>query len=225
MLAVEPSNGFSNALARNGIRVAALLALAGSGLGIYAILRHMASGIEAALIVSGFLFSIGILLTLSFLRNVPIQSLATACTVYYMLYLCAGVGLAAFRAGSGFDLFIYVVWFFPLLVLTKMINSVAIERVLGTIVLLAPFIVLAPLFPHLVAVLPFGLPILLAIMCLSYLCFGLMLNTFTRFREAYFIERERAAAFRVESEVLESISDCFISLNSEFKLIYLTGQC
>jgi len=221
MLAPEPSDGYSNALARNGIRVAALLALAGSGLGIYAILRHMVNGIEAALIVSGFLFSIGVLLTLSFLRSVPIQSLATACTVYYMLYLCAGAGLAAFRAGSGFDLLIYLVWFFPLLVLTKMINSVATGRILGSIVLLAPFVVLAPLFPHLVAVLPFGLPMLVAIMCLSYLCFGLMLNTITRFRGAYFIERERAAALRVESEVLESISDCFISLNSELKLIYL----
>jgi diguanylate cyclase (GGDEF)-like protein/PAS domain S-box-containing protein len=221
MLAKKPTYGSSNTLARNGIRVAAFFALAGSGLGIYAILHHMAIGFEAVLIVSGFLFSASVLLTLSFFRSVPIQSLATASTVYYMLYLCAGICVAATSAGSRLNVFIYLAWFPPLLVLTKMINSVAIGRVLGRIILLAPFVVLVPPFPHLIAVLPVAILMLLPIMCLSYLSFGLMLNTITGFREAYFIERERAAALRVESEVLESISDCFISLNSEFKLNYL----
>jgi diguanylate cyclase (GGDEF)-like protein/PAS domain S-box-containing protein len=221
MLEADSLDGYSKALARNGIRVTALFALAGSGLGIYSILLHTVIGIEAALIVSGFLFSISILLALSFFRSVPIQSLATASTVYYLLYLCAGISVAATSSGSGLSVFIYLAWFPPLLVLTKMINSVAIGRVLGRIILLAPFVVLAPLFPHLIAILPVAILMLLPIMCLSYLSFGLMLNTVTGFREAYFIERERAAALRIESEVLESISDCFISLNSELKLIYL----
>ncbi len=221
MLRAEPFDGYSDALARNGIWVTALFALAGSGLGIHAILHHAALGAEAALIVSGFLFSTSVILVLSFARSVPVQSLATACTVYYMLYLCAGMTAAAFSSGNRLTVFIYLAWFPPLLVLTKMINSVAIGRILGSIVLLAPFIVLAPLFPYLIAVLPAPILMLLPIMCLSYLSFGLMLNTITGFREAYFIEREHAAALRIESEVLESISDCFISLNSEFKLIYL----
>jgi len=221
MIATDPFDGYSNTLARNGIRVTALFALAGSGLGIYAILHHTATGVEAALIVSGFLFSTSILFTLSFFRSVPIQSLAAASTVYYMLYLCAGISVAATSAGSGLSVFIYLAWFPPLLVLTKMINSLATGRVLGRMILLAPFVVLAPLSPHLIAVLPAPILMLLPIMCLSYLSFGLMLNTITGFREAYFIERERAAALRIESEVLESISDCCISLNSEFKLIYL----
>jgi PAS domain S-box-containing protein len=57
--------------------------------------------------------------------------------------------------------------------------------------------------------------------CISYLCFGLMLDAVTRYREAYIVERERAKSLRIESEVLESISDCFISLDREFRLVYL----
>jgi diguanylate cyclase (GGDEF)-like protein/PAS domain S-box-containing protein len=48
-----------------------------------------------------------------------------------------------------------------------------------------------------------------------------MLEAVTRYREAYIIERERANSLKIESEVLESISDCFISIDSEFRLVYL----
>lgn len=221
MLGADPFDGDSGTLARNGIRVAAFLALAGSGLGVFAILHHMATGIEAELIGSGFLFSIGILLTSFFLRRVPVQLLATASTVYYTLYLCACVITSVCGAGDHFSLFIYLVWLFPLLVLNKMVNSVAIARIVGNIIQLAPFLILALLFPRLIKILPLGHLILLAASSLSYVCFAFMLNTITRYREAYIIESARADSLRVESEVLESISDCFISFDSEFKLIYL----
>jgi diguanylate cyclase (GGDEF)-like protein/PAS domain S-box-containing protein len=48
-----------------------------------------------------------------------------------------------------------------------------------------------------------------------------MLDAVTQYREAYIVEREHAKSLRIESEVLESISDCFISLDREFRLVYL----
>jgi PAS domain-containing protein len=48
-----------------------------------------------------------------------------------------------------------------------------------------------------------------------------MLDAVTAYRETYIVERERAESLRIESEVLESISDCFISLDSQFRLVYL----
>jgi len=217
----DPFDGFSDALARNGIRGTALLALAGSGLGIFAILHRMATGIEAGLIGSGLLFSICVIITTSFLPRVPIQALATASTIYYTFYLCACVITNVCSTGDHLDLFIYLVWFVPLFVLNKMVNSVAIARIFGNIILLAPLLILSVLSPRLIAILPRGLLMLLVAMCLSYFCFAFMLNTFTRYREAYNLERERAASLRIESDVLESITDCFISLDSELKLVYL----
>jgi PAS domain S-box-containing protein len=101
------------------------------------------------------------------------------------------------------------------------VNAPALGRLLGKILVAAPVLVIVCLSPRLFAVFKPELLFVLAASCLSYLCYGLMLNTVTRFREEYIIERERAETLKVESEVLESISDCFISLDSHFSLVYL----
>jgi len=196
------------------------LALAGSALGVYAILKREVTGIEIAIVLSGGLFGSGLVFSFFVFRNIKIQTLATVSTIYYALYLCAGM-IVALAGAEHHNLLIYMVWFFPLLVFNKLVNSPPVSRFLARFLVAAPTAILAAFFTRLTSLFPAQFLSVLAAGCLSYICFGLMLNAVTRYREAYIVERERAELMRIESEVLESISDCFISLDSEFRLVYL----
>jgi diguanylate cyclase (GGDEF)-like protein/PAS domain S-box-containing protein len=221
MLVKDTVDSSSSSLARKALLHAATLALAGTAVGGIAISQKVVTGIEALLILSGILFSAGILVTMLVFRKVAIQTVATASTAYYAVYLCAGVLISILGSEVHASLFIYLVWFFPLLVFNKMVNSPAVGRFLAKVVLVAPLVILVSLLSR-VAARPVISSLYLAIVfCLSYICFALMLNAVTQYREVYIVERERAESMRIESEVLESISDCFISLDSAFKLVYL----
>jgi diguanylate cyclase (GGDEF)-like protein/PAS domain S-box-containing protein len=213
--------GSSSALARSALLSAAFLAAAGSGLGGIAVLRGDLSGLERALVLSCCVFSLAVVVTLLAFRKVAVQLVATASTIYFTTYLVACVTIAVHGKGENENLFIYLLWFFPMLVLNKLVNSPAIGRFFAKIILAAPFVILALLASKLILFLSVASRFHLAAYCLSYGCFGLMLTTVTRYREAYIIERERVESLKIESQVLESISDCFISLNSEFRLVYL----
>ncbi|MGA2808697.1 MAG: sensor domain-containing diguanylate cyclase, partial [Terracidiphilus sp.] len=221
MREVENVDGSSNAVARSALLMASILASAGSGLGILAIRNGILDGFEEALVLSGALYNVGLLITLLFYRRASVQMLAAASTLFYTFYLCAGtMGSVSSKGGNG-SLFVFLMWFFPLLVFNKLVNSPAVGRVLARFLLIAPLVLVGCLFPRLMADLPLDLKFLVVAFCISYLFFGLMLNAVTRYREAYIVERERAESLRIESEILESISDCFISLDSEFRLDYL----
>jgi diguanylate cyclase (GGDEF)-like protein len=129
--------------------------------------------------------------------------------------------MAAYGQGEHLNLFVYLLWFFPLLTLNKLVNQPAVGRTLARILFIAPTFLIACLVPRLTTVFKAEQQVLLGVFCLSYCCFALTLNIVTRYREKYIVERERAETLRVEAEVLESISDCFISLDSSFRLIYL----
>jgi PAS domain S-box-containing protein len=150
-----------------------------------------------------------------------LQALAAVSTTYYALYLCAGMIVVLGGWGSQIHLFIYMVWFFPLLVFNNLVNSPSVCRFLARFLIVSPLTILVAFSSRLLSLFSIDFVILVVGGCLSYLCFGLMLNAVSRYREAYIVERERTESMRIESEVLESISDCFISLDSEFKLVYL----
>jgi diguanylate cyclase (GGDEF)-like protein/PAS domain S-box-containing protein len=200
---------------------AAFLALAGSALGVFAILQRAVTGAETVVVLSSGLFGSGLLVTLFVFRRVKMQTLATASTTYYGLYLCAGMIVALGGLGNHSNLFTYMVWFFPLMVFNNLVNSPSVGRFLARFLMVAPTVILVAFSPRFTSLFPVESLILAVAGVLSYICFGLMLNAVSRYREAYIIEQERADSMRIESEVLESISDCFISLDSEFKLIYL----
>jgi hypothetical protein len=65
-------------------------------------------------------------------------------------------------------------WFFPLLVFNKLVNSPAVGRVLARFLLIAPLVLVGCLFPRLMADLPLDLKFLVVAFCISYLFFGLM---------------------------------------------------
>jgi diguanylate cyclase (GGDEF)-like protein/PAS domain S-box-containing protein len=213
--------GSSSAVARTALLIAALLALAGSGLGVYAILLGVATGIERMLVLSGGLFASGVLVAPLIHRRVKVQTLSTASTIFYAVYLCAGIFISLLGTGDHQSLFVYLIWLFPLLVFNRLVNSYVVERFLAKVILIGPLVILGGLSFRLTALFATRSLYLVGVFCLSYACFGLMLTLVTRYRESCIVERERAESLRVEAEILESISDCFITLDSEFRLVYL----
>jgi diguanylate cyclase (GGDEF)-like protein len=221
MLDKEIPDHASSSLARRALYVTLSLALAGASLGLVAARLGTVVGYEIGLVLCSVLFSSGALGTLIIFRKVALQAVATASTVFFAINLCVGVLMAAYGKGEHLNLFVYLLWFFPLLTFNKLVNQPAVGRMLARILFTAPMFLLACLVPRLTAVLKAEQQVLLGVFCLSYCCFALTLNIVTRYREKYIIERERAETLRVEAAVLESISDCFISLDSSFRLIYL----
>jgi diguanylate cyclase (GGDEF)-like protein/PAS domain S-box-containing protein len=214
-------DGSSSALARRALFVTASLALVGSGLGVLGAVNGAVPAVELVPILACVVFGGGTLVTLLRFRRVALQSVATTSTVFFAVHLSTGSVIAAFGAGEHTDVFVYLLWFFPLLVYNKLVNSAAVGRLLGRSLLIAPLLLIACLAPRLLVIFRLPLLLLLAVYCLSYVCYGLTLGIVTRYREEYIVERERAESLRFESKVLESISDCFISLDSELRLVYL----
>jgi len=198
-----------------------MLAMCGSALGVAAILQRAVTGIETLVVLSSGLFGSGLLVTVFVFRRVKVQTLAPVSTMYYALYLCAGMTVTLGGWGNQRNLFTYMVWFFPLLVFNRLVNSPRVGRFLARLLIVAPSIILLTFLSRLLTLFPLESKILAVAGCLSYLCFELLMNGVLKYRESYLVERERAESLRIESEVLESISDCFLSLDSEFKLIYL----
>ena len=221
MLNEEIPDHASSSLARRALYVTLSLALAGASLGLVAARLGTVVGYEIGLVLCSVLFSSGALGTLIVFRKVALQTVATASTVFFAINLCVGVLMAAYGKGEHLNLFVYLLWFFPLLTLNKLVNQPAVGRTLARILFIAPMFLIACLVPRLMTVFKAEQQVLLGVFCLSYCCFALTLNIVTRYREKYIVERERAETLRVEAEVLESISDCFISLDSSFRLIYL----
>jgi diguanylate cyclase (GGDEF)-like protein len=221
MLNEEIPDHASSSLARRALYVTLSLALAGASLGLLAARLGTVVGYEIALVLCSVLFSSGALGTLIVFRKVALQTVATASTVFFAINLCVGVLMAAYGKGEHLNLFVYLLWFFPLLTLNKLVNQPAVGRTLARILFIAPMFLIACLVPRLTTVFKAEQQVILSVFCLSYCCFSLTLNIVTRYREKYIVERERAETLRVEAEVLESISDCFISLDSSFRLIYL----
>jgi diguanylate cyclase (GGDEF)-like protein/PAS domain S-box-containing protein len=213
----------SVALARRALLLTAVLAVAGSGLGVFAALRGEVAGIQIVLVLSCLLLSVAALVLLLFCRDLAVQTIATVATTYFAIHLCAGAFAAVRENGHHLNLLVYLVWFFPLLVFNKLVNEPAVARFLAKGLLLAPFLVLGLLLSRLPAEFDQNVLFFLGAYGLSYISFALMLDIVARYREEYIVERERAESLKTESEILESLSDSFISVDSEFRLIYLNN--
>jgi PAS domain S-box-containing protein len=211
----------SAALARRGLVIATILALAGSALGLIGVRAGTVAGPEIALILSGMLYAAGTLSVLLAWRNVELQIVATVSTTYFTIYLCAGSIIALSGHGHQLNLFVYLVWYFPLLVYNKLVNAPVIARFLAKVIVIAPLAILACFALRLPRLFGPDHLILLAAYCLSNLCAGLVLEIVSRYREKYIVECARVDSLKLESEVLESISDCFIALDADLQLVYV----
>jgi signal transduction histidine kinase len=182
----------STALARRALLITSILAMAGSGLGVVAILQGTVARAEGALILSCLFFSAGTLISLLFFRQVALQTVATTSTVYFAGYLCACSLIAICGAGHHLNLFSYLLWFFPLLVFNKLVNEPRVGKLLAKMLILAPLLIVVSFSARLSALFNLDLRLLLLAFCLSYLCFGFAFAIVTRYREEYLVERERA---------------------------------
>jgi signal transduction histidine kinase len=198
----------SPALARRALLTVATFAMAGSGLGIFGIRYGVVAGIESVLVISCMLFSAGIVVALLAFPNIPLQAVATAATLFFSLYLCVGSLNAVLGASRHLNLFIYLVWNFPLLVFNRLVNAPEMGRTLAKCILITPLLTLSCLAPRLVAIFPLDLLFLLVASGISYIGFGLMFNVVSRYREQFLVERERAislaALMRTNTELLRA---------------------
>jgi signal transduction histidine kinase len=194
---IDIADRSSSALARHALLTAAILAMAGSALALVGVAQGTGTGVEGLLILSCLLFESGVLVTLLFFRQVGLQIVATVSTTYFGVYLCACAIEAVSSMGQHLNFFIVLIWFFPLLVFNRLVNAPAVARFLGKSLLFAPVLIVGCLSARLIAIFQRELLFLVLTYCLTYICFGLMLDLVTRYREKYIVERERAESVAV----------------------------
>jgi PAS domain-containing protein len=221
MHATDDIDSSSSVQTRRTLLTASVLNFLGSGLGISAIVKGSITGGEVAVVLAGGVYGLLALVAILVIRKLPIEKVAAISTKFYTAYLCAGILVSLLRGGNHENLSVYLEWCFTLLVFNELVNVQSVGRFLAKFILFAPLVILGCLFSRVLALFPLGTVYIIVAFCISYLCFGLMLDAVTQYREAYVIEREHASSLRIESEVLDSICDCFISLDREFRLIYL----
>jgi len=178
-------------LARRSLLTAAAVALGGTGLGFVAVVKGMTALPETLLIVSCALFTLAVLFLLLVPRNVPLQPIATVSTVYYAFYLCAG-SILSLSGKTNADIFVYIAWFFPLLVVNKLVNAARVQRFLGWMLRLAPVLLLFGLSHRLAEVFQPQWLFALGAYILSYSLFALAFGVTTRYREQFLVERTQA---------------------------------
>jgi signal transduction histidine kinase len=189
---MEKVDRSSTALARRALLITSVLAISGSCLGVLAILQRIVARAEGALILSCLFFSSGVLISLVSFRQVALQKVATASTVYFAGYLCACSVVAICGTGHHLNLFSYLLWFFPLLIFNKLVNEPRVGKLLAKFLLLAPLLIVVSFSPRLAAIFNLDLRLLLVAFCLSYFSFGFAFAIVMRYREEYLVERERA---------------------------------
>jgi signal transduction histidine kinase len=182
----------SATLARRALLTTSILSLAGSVLGVIGIVKGNVVGMEAPFVLSCVLFASGSIVALLVLAKTAMQTIAKVLTAFYAVYLCAGCFISIIARGEHVNVFVYLVWFFPLLVFNKLVNAPATGRVIAKTLLFAPPVILCCLSPWLIVLFKLPWLMLLLAYCLSYVCYGLMFDVVTRYREEYIVERERA---------------------------------
>lgn len=210
----------SSALARTSLIVAAVIAIAGSLARIFGTFHGASILAERVLVTCGFAINVCLLIVLTAFRRVTTQLVTRVATLLYGLYLSVGLLIALFTNAKPESALIYLPWFFPLLLVSRLVNSPAVGRFASWFLVAIPIVILGTRFDR---VLQMGSRSLIAAAvtaCLSYVLFALMLNAVLRYREAYIVESERAKSLTTQAQVLESISDCFISMDSDLRLTY-----
>jgi signal transduction histidine kinase/DNA-binding response OmpR family regulator len=205
---MDDFNRSSGILARRALFTTAIMAFAGAALGLVAVLKGITAGAETALILSCLFFTAGILFCLLFRPNVAIQLLATASTIYFAIYLCAGSIITVTYARHPSTLFVYLVWFFPLLVFNKLVNAPAAGRLLAKFIRFTPAFMLCCLAPRLIGMFEMELLFSLAAYTLSFLAFGFVFDIVTRYREEYLVGLAHAESLnelrRANTELLHA---------------------
>lgn len=183
-------------LARRALLIATTMALLGALLGLVGIAKGTTSAPETGLICSCVLFTTLVLCILLSQRNVGTPRLATVSTVYYTVYLCAGCVFALLSHKDHSPVFVYLVWFFPLMVFNKLVNAPAVGRILVWLIRIAPILLLSCLSWRIAEIFPIEFRFIFAAYALSYCLFAFAFGAITQYREKYLVERMHAESMQ-----------------------------
>ena len=198
----------SSSWARRALVVAGVCSLVGSALGIFGMMHGIIRGAERILVLSGGLFGCGILVVLFAFPKVPMQLVAAILTIYYTLYLCTGMIFSLIGTGEPYSLFVYFAWFYPLIVLNKLVNAYSVGRPFAKAIRILPLAILCLLFvPAYAGRFAFGSLTLAAALWLGYCCFGFLLDEVSQYRDAHIVERGLTEAQRVAAEALRESAE------------------
>ena len=195
----------SHEMARRCVLLGLLFALLGAAGGCVEIHGGAVSGPEAWLILASVPIELGLFCFALVARSQTVVA-AILTTVYYTIHLSAEIVVTVWSGGHQLHTLTFLIWFFPLLILNKLINGGRAARVLDIVVAPAPIIILLFLVPKLLR--NYSKEQLEVIVCmeLSYLLYSVILNMVTRYREAYIIERERSEAIRTQALATEHLA-------------------
>jgi len=210
--------------ARMALVAACGLAITGSAFGLlFAVPNGAISGFGVWLIGSCLLFSAGLLLLLVIRPLDRLGPIALAATAYFTAYLIASAFHAVLSPQDSSTLFASLFWLIPLQTFNNIVNRGRMARILAWILLVAPLLTLALLWPRILQIFPIPLAAVLIVFCLAHVATALMVNILLRYREAYFSEQEHSATLRFASQILESITDSFFTLDQEWRFTFLNS--
>ena len=195
----------SHEMARRCVLVGLLFALLGAVGGCIKVHDGSVSGPEAWLILASVPIELGLFL-FAFLARSRTVVAAIITIAYYTVHLSAEIIVTVCSGAHQLDTLTFLVWFFPLLILNRLINGSRAARVLGIIVTPAPLVVLVCLLPKLWRNYSKDQLTVIACMEFSYLLYSVILNMVTRYREAYIVERERSEAIRKQATATERLA-------------------
>jgi signal transduction histidine kinase/DNA invertase Pin-like site-specific DNA recombinase len=121
---------------------------------------------------------------------------ASVSTIYYAIYLSAGATISLYSSGEHSHIFVYLVWFFPLLVFSKIVNAPAVGRFLAWLLRVTPLLLLFCLAQRFGEILEAQWVFALASFSLSYALFALAFGVVTQYREKYLVERTHAESLQ-----------------------------
>ncbi|MEX0729450.1 MAG: ATP-binding protein [Aquisalimonadaceae bacterium] len=197
--------------ARQAVLGAAILTLAGSIVGI-TLGRSAGSvtGYEVWLVLSSLVFSAGLLAILIVKPFDRIEWVAPVTSTFFLLYLSVGSLLSIDKSAITNSFLVYLLWFFALMAFNRFVNVARHSAPLTLAIYLIPNFLIAgrlALYPNSQSEIG-----VLAVYCLSYATFALVLGLFARYREAYIQEHERSRALQVINKAVRASEGQFRQL-------------
>ncbi len=181
------------------------------------------TGFGIWLVASCALFSTGLLFLLATRPLDRLAPIAIAATAYFGFYLLASAIHAILDPQNSSTLFASLFWMIPLQTFNNIVNRGKKAKILAWVLLLAPLLTLGLLSPWIVRIFPPSLAAVLIIFCLAHVASAVMVNLLLRYRQAYLSEQEHSASLRFASQILESITDAFFTLDREWRFTFLNS--
>jgi PAS domain S-box-containing protein len=210
------------AIARLCLMAASGLASIASAFGLlFAAPIGAINGLGVWLVAASLVFSIGALLVLIVWPLDRLGPVAITITAFFAAYLISLGVYSVFDPTSRYTLFVGLIWFIPLQAFNRILNRGRAASVMTWVLLAAPLLMLALLWPRILRIFPPQLVPIFIVFGLAHITSTFLLNVLWRYREAFVGGRELSSSFRFAAEILESISESFLLIDRSLRVLYL----